>query len=90
MALGALSQSSLPERLAGASYDPAKLRILYGAYDGVWRRIADDVGERPEAIRAAQLKLANVILALAERGIWRVATLRQAALDIMFEQPTEL
>jgi len=90
MALGALSQPSLPDRIAGASYSPAKLKVLDGAYDGVWRRIADDVGERPEAIQAAQLKLANVILALAERGIWRVATLRQAALDIMFEPPTEL
>lgn len=85
MALGALSQPSLPDRIAGASYSPAKLKVLDGAYDGVWRRI-----ERPEAIQAAQLKLANVILALAERGIWRVATLRQAALDIMFEPPTEL
>jgi len=90
MALSALSPHTLPIRIAGASFSPAKLKILYAAYDAVWRRIADDVGERPAAIQAAQLKLATVVMALAERGVWRVEVLTQAALDMMFEPPTDL
>jgi len=50
-----------------------------------------NVGDRPEAIEAAQMKLANIVMALATNGMARDAeALTQAALDLMFEPPRKL
>ena len=82
----------MPKKLIGSgSYDPDTLKILYEAFDNAWEQIAPNVGDRPEAIEAAQMKLANIVMALATDGMARDAeTLTQAALDLMFEPPTEL
>ena len=83
---------AVPKKLIGSgSYDPDTLKILYEAFDNAWEQIAPNVGDRPEAIEAAQMKLANIVMALATNGKPMDAeALTQAALDLMFEPPTEL
>jgi hypothetical protein len=50
--------------IAGASYDPAELKIIADAFEAAWQDIATEYAS-PLAIRAARLKLANVVLSLA-------------------------
>jgi hypothetical protein len=82
----------LPKKLIGSgSYDPDTLRVLYEAFDNAWEQIAPDVGDRPDAIEAAQMKLSNIVMALATNGKPMDAeTLTQDALDLMFQPPREL
>ena len=48
--------------LAGGTFDPSKLRIVWEAFDMAWGHIAPGVGSDPDAIEAARMKLANVTL----------------------------
>src|SRR5262245_19167683 len=54
--------------LNGASFAPEQLRVLFEAFDRAWAAIAVKVGDDPQAIEAARLKLANLILGLARDG----------------------
>ena len=54
------------QRISGASYSPAVLAVLYKAFDAAWDEVAPTVSKRPNAIAAARLKLANIVLGLAK------------------------
>ena len=73
-----------------SAFGPEQMRVIGEAFDGAWRRIASDVGTRPQAIEAARLKLAQVVLRLARNGITGSDELREASLKVMFSDPTEL
>ena len=77
--------------IGGATYDPEKLKVLYSAFDQAWEQIAPAVGTHADAIEAARLKLANIVVGLAERDSMTDAdALAKAALDLMHQSPTEL
>jgi hypothetical protein len=56
---------------------------LTTAFDAAWEHVAPGVGTRPQAIEAARLKLADVILGLAGDGIMDAAQMTEAALNRM-------
>ena len=83
---GVISEGELMkarELIARAAYEPDQLRVLCEAFDQALEIIAVDVDDRPEAIEANRLKLANVILSLAGNGGNDAVWLRDAALNIM-------
>jgi hypothetical protein len=65
--------------IQGASFDAAKLKILFEAFDSVWAEVAAGVGSDPQAIDAARGRLASIVLTLAEHGPVDLAGLKSAA-----------
>jgi hypothetical protein len=51
----------------GAGYGPAALQVMCRAFDEAWAEIASRTTNQPSdiVIRAARLKLANIVLSLA-------------------------
>jgi hypothetical protein len=47
-----------------ANFDPAELKAIGKAFDDAWEQVAPHVDARPEAIEAARLKLAEIILGI--------------------------
>ena len=54
--------------IANAVYDPAVLKAIGKAFDEAWEQISPQISNRPEAIEAARLKLAEIVLALTKNG----------------------
>jgi hypothetical protein len=54
--------------IENAPYSPEQLKALQKAFDEACARTAPSVGIAPEAIEAAQLKLADELLDLARHG----------------------
>jgi hypothetical protein len=54
--------------LESASYGPEQLKALREAFDDAWQRIAPGISSRAEAVEAARLALAEVVLGLAKNG----------------------
>jgi hypothetical protein len=70
--------------LSGASFAPDQLRVLFEAFDRAWAATAAEAGDDPQAIEAARLKLANVILTLARNGnVDDPEQLKNAALQLL-------
>lgn len=70
--------------LSGASFAPDQLRVIFQAFDAAWAATAAEVGENPQAIEAARLKLANVLLMLARNGnVDDPERLKNAALQLL-------
>ena len=78
------------QMIEGASFDPQQLQAIAKAFDDAWEQIAPSVGNRQQAVEAARLKLANVVLSLAKNGTQETERLTEEALKIMFANPTEL
>ena len=66
-----------------ASFGPETLKGLTQAFDDAWNSIASNVGDNPLAIEAVRLKLANVILAIAQDDRSSPEQIKRAALQIM-------
>lgn len=62
------------------SYGPERLSVLFKAFDDAWEVIAPSISGRADAIEAARMKLANVILALAQKGHHDAEQIKTAAL----------
>jgi hypothetical protein len=75
--------------IEGAAYAPDELKAIGKAFDDAWEQIAPSVSTRPEAIEAARLKLANVVLSLAKNGTGDPEKLTEAALKVMLADPTQ-
>ncbi len=71
---------------ASGSYSPDQLKALGTAFDDAWDRIAPTVSQRPKAIEAARLKLADVILGLAKAGNFDPQWLADTAVQVMRSQ----
>lgn len=77
--------------IASANLGPKQLRVISKVFDDAWARIASAVGKRPESIAAtARIKLAHVVLGLARNGTPSREHLTDAALKMMFADPTPL
>jgi hypothetical protein len=68
--------------IAGASYGPAELKIISDAFEAACQDIANEYVS-PLAIRAARLKLANVVLNLAADGVRDGGKLRAEGVRVM-------
>jgi hypothetical protein len=69
--------------IANASYDPDQLKALGKAFDDAWDRAAPHVSGRAEAIEAARLTLADIVLGLAKSGVFDPQKLADAAVRRM-------
>lgn len=70
--------------LSATSFAPDQLRVLFEAFDQAWATIAAGVGDDPQAIETARLKLANLVLSLARDGdVDDPERLRNAALQLL-------
>ena len=76
--------------IENATFDPQQLKNIGKAFDDAWEQIAPAVSSRAEAVEAARLKLANVVLTCAKRGLTEPAVLKEAALKSMFAAPTTI
>jgi len=48
-----------------ASFGPDELRVIFKAFDDAWSEIAPKVGTDPDAVEAARMVLATIVLGLA-------------------------
>jgi hypothetical protein len=62
---------------------PSGRKGITQAFDDAWNSIAAKIGNNPLAIEAARLKLANIILAIAQNEGGDPEQLKRAALDLM-------
>jgi anti-anti-sigma regulatory factor len=79
--------------IEGSSYDRDALRILFQAFDDAWAsQVSPTISSRrPEAaIEAARMKLAHIIRGLARRSTRDAKQLTEAAVQLMFSDPTKL
>ena len=65
------------------SFGPAKLRVVFAAFDGAWSEISSNYS--PGQIEAARTKLANVLLSVTTEGMTDAETLKRLALQLMTE-----
>jgi len=76
--------------IGGASFDPQTLTGIYKAFDDAWEQVAPEVSKRGEAIEAARMKLAEIVIELANKGMQDPEKLTEAAVKQMLAGPTEL
>jgi hypothetical protein len=76
--------------IADSVYDPAELKAVGQAFDDAWDQVAPHVDTRPEAIEAARLKLAEIVLSLTKNGNRDPEKLTEAAVRAMLAGPTAL
>jgi hypothetical protein len=69
--------------IGSACFGPEALKVITQAFDDAWNSIAADFGNNPLAIEAARLKLANIILAIAQNEGGDPEQLKRAALMLM-------
>ena len=53
--------------IANAAFGPDDLKKISAAFDAAWDQVSANVSSRPDAIEAARIKLANIIIGLARR-----------------------
>ena len=68
---------------ADASYGPDQLKVLCKAFDAAWDQLAPNRGKDPDAVEAARMRLANIILGLSNKGMLDHDQLTNAALALM-------
>ncbi len=76
--------------IAEAAFDPAQLNAIKKAFDDAWEQIGPNVSSRAEAVEAGRLRLANIVLSVAKRGILEPRHLTDEALRLMSYPPTKL
>ena len=69
--------------IANASYGPDTLKVIFKAFDDAWEAIASKFVGDPLRRDAARLKLANVILSLANDNSKDADQLKAAALRVI-------
>jgi hypothetical protein len=69
--------------VGSASFGPETLKVILQAFDDASNSIAPDIGGNPLAIEAARLRLAKVILAIAQEDRSNPEQLKLAALTLM-------
>ena len=76
--------------VAAAVYDPTTLRAIGKAFDDAWEQISPQVSARSDAIEAARLKLAEIVLSLTKDGTRDPGKLTEAAMRLMLAGKTKL
>jgi hypothetical protein len=74
--------------LAKAIYDPDELKVIGKAFDDAWEQVAPEVSGRAEALEAARLKLAEIVISLTKNGTKDPQQLTKSAVDLMLSDPT--
>jgi hypothetical protein len=69
--------------IENASFGPDALKAMGQAFDAAWADIEGNFGEEPERVAAARLKLANVMLSVADNDSRDVQALKRAALQAL-------
>jgi hypothetical protein len=88
--LCSLGKMKARKLIAGSVYDPAELKAVGKAFDDAWDQVASQVSTRPEAIEAARLKLAEIVLTLAKGTSRDPEKLTQAAVRLMLASRSRL
>jgi hypothetical protein len=70
-----------------ASYNPEQLKALGKAFDDAWVRVSPNVSARAEAVEAARLTLADIILTLAKQGDFDPGRLADEAVRLILTGP---
>jgi hypothetical protein len=78
------------QRIASASYGPDELKALGKAFDDAWERVAPHVSCRTEALEAARLTLADIVLGLAKAGTFDPQRLADAAVQRMLARSSNV
>ena len=73
-----------------ASYDPKTLKALWKAFDDAWEQVRPQISKRPEAIEAARMKLAEIVIGMARNGTRDAQALTDAAVQAMRAAQTKL
>jgi hypothetical protein len=76
--------------LSDTVLDPDELKSVCRVFDDAWEQVAPHVDNRSEAIEAARLKLAELILGLARNGAHDPGQLVDAAVKQMLKGPTTI
>jgi hypothetical protein len=76
--------------ILSASYAPEQLKALGKGLEDAWERIAPHVSARADAIEAARLTLADIVLGLAKQGDFDPGRLTEAAVRLMLSGPPQL
>ena len=54
--------------ISNASFVPETLKVLGEVFDEVWASVAPEFGDDPDDIEAARIRLATIVLELAQDG----------------------
>jgi hypothetical protein len=76
--------------LSAANFDPAQLRAIGRAFDDAWEQVSPHIDARPEAMEAARLKLAEIMLGITRDGIQDPARVIERAVSQMLAGPTAI
>jgi hypothetical protein len=68
--------------VGAASFGPDVLKVLFKAFDDAWEEIGPGVSNRANAVNAARLQLASIILKLANADTLDAGQLKNEALRI--------
>jgi hypothetical protein len=69
------------ELIAGASFPPAVLKVIFQAFDDAWNEVGADISKRPNAVESARLSLAEIVLSLAHSDPIERDALKDAAVS---------
>jgi hypothetical protein len=69
--------------MASAVFDPPTLQAIQKAFDDAWEVVSPQVSNRAEAIEAARLRLADIVLRLARSGTLDARTITEAAAQLV-------
>ena len=75
--------------IEGASFGPDDLKIIGSAFDMAWEQLQPQISADPAVTETARMRLANVILDLANNG-HPLTQLAEGALRIMETPPRQL
>jgi hypothetical protein len=75
------------QRIANASYDPDQLKALREAFDDAWERVSPHVSKRADAVEAARLTLADIVLGLAKARNFDPEQLADASVKLILGGP---
>ena len=65
--------------IGSASFGPEALQAIGQAFDAAWQELEPSVSQRPDAVEAAKLSLANIVLSLARGDTRDPVPLKQEA-----------
>ena len=69
--------------LAGASLQPATLKVVTQAFDAAWQNIAPAFVGKPAAVATVRVALARALLSVVSEDSCDVTVLKNAALQVL-------
>jgi hypothetical protein len=71
------------ELISEMAYGPETLKLLYQAFDAAWESIAPNVGDDPQRVEIARIKLANAVLSFPIAEVRSAEQVKKSSLQIM-------